>query len=107
MPRRGWTPAARRINSNYWSRHGETHIGRAIWFPRAAPPARISTDSERDEKFASGSLQRRVVQTIGSSAAELSLSVSLQCAVSAGERRCLIAFSNWMAWSSRRKAPAL
>ena len=48
----------------------------------------------RYQRFESISLQRRVVQTIGSLAAEPSLSASLQCVVSAGERRCLIAFSN-------------
>ena len=26
------------MDSNYWSRHGETPLGRAMWFPRTAPP---------------------------------------------------------------------
>jgi hypothetical protein len=37
------------MDSNYWSRHGETPLGRAMWFPRTAPPARRGTDPERDE----------------------------------------------------------
>jgi len=49
------------MDSNYWSRHGETPLGRAMWFPRTAPPARRGTDPERDEKFESGFLQRRVI----------------------------------------------
>jgi hypothetical protein len=48
------------MDSNYWSRHGETPFGRAMWFPRTAPPARRGTDPERDEKLESGFLQRRV-----------------------------------------------
>ena len=39
------------MDSNYWSRHGETPLGHAMWFPRRAPPARRGTDPERDEKF--------------------------------------------------------
>ena len=50
----------REMDSNYWSRDGETPLGRAMWFPRMAPPALRSTDPERDEKFESGFLQRRV-----------------------------------------------
>src|SRR5438552_2470637 len=37
------------MDSNYWSRHGETPFGRAMWAPRTAPPARGGTDPERDE----------------------------------------------------------
>src|SRR4029077_17533237 len=36
----------REMDSNYWSRHGETPLGRAMWFPRTAPPARRGTDPE-------------------------------------------------------------
>ena len=50
----------REVDSNYWSRHGETPLMRAIWFPRTARPARSGIDSERDEKFESVFLQRRV-----------------------------------------------
>jgi hypothetical protein len=50
----------REMDSNYWSRHGETPFGRAIWFPRTAPPDRRGTDPEGDEKFESGFLQQRV-----------------------------------------------
>jgi hypothetical protein len=50
------------MDSNHRSRHGETPLGRAIWFPRTAPPARRGTDPERDKKFKSGFLQRRVGQ---------------------------------------------
>jgi hypothetical protein len=42
------------MDSNYWSRDGETPLGRAMWFPRTAPPALRGTDPERDEKFESG-----------------------------------------------------
>jgi hypothetical protein len=48
------------MDSNYWSRHGETALMRAIWFPRTARPARSGIDPERDEKFESVFLQRRV-----------------------------------------------
>src|SRR6476660_8676045 len=44
----------REMDSNYWSRHGEPPLGRAMWLPRTAPPARRGTDPERDEKFESG-----------------------------------------------------
>jgi len=50
----------REMDSNYWSRHGETPLGRAMWFPRTALRARRGTDPERDDKFESGFLQRRV-----------------------------------------------
>jgi ATP-dependent DNA ligase len=50
----------REMDSNYWSRHGETPLGRAMWFPRTAPRARRSADPERDEEFESISLQQRV-----------------------------------------------
>ena len=50
----------REPDSNHWSRHGETLLARAMWFPRTAPLARRGTDPERDEKFESGSLQRGV-----------------------------------------------
>jgi hypothetical protein len=50
----------REMDSNYWSRHGETPLGRAMWFPRTAPPVRRGTDPERDEKFESGFLHQRV-----------------------------------------------
>jgi hypothetical protein len=36
-----------------------------MWFPRTAPPARRGTDPERDEKFESGFLQRRVGCELG------------------------------------------
>ena len=48
------------MDSNYWSRHGETPLGRAMWFPLTAPPARRGTDPERDEEFESISLQQGV-----------------------------------------------
>src|SRR3974377_1707849 len=48
------------MDSNYWSRHGETPLGRAMWFPRTAPPAWRGTDPERDEEFESISLQQTV-----------------------------------------------
>jgi hypothetical protein len=51
------------MDSNYWSRHGETPLGRAMWFPRTAPPARRGTDPERDEKFESISLRQPVCLT--------------------------------------------
>src|SRR5436309_8595194 len=35
-------------------------FGHARWAPRTAPPARRGTDPERDEKFESHLLQRRV-----------------------------------------------
>jgi hypothetical protein len=54
------TPRWREMDSNYWSRHEETSLGRAMRFPRTAPPARRGTDPERDEKFESGFLQQRV-----------------------------------------------
>jgi len=57
----------REMDSNYWSRHGETPFGRALWFPRTAPPARRGTDLERDEKFESGFLHRRVSCELGPS----------------------------------------
>jgi len=41
----------RKTDSNYWSRHGETPLGRAMWFPRRAPPARRGADPERDESY--------------------------------------------------------
>jgi hypothetical protein len=50
----------REMDSNYWSRDGETPLGRAMWFPRTAPPALRGTDPERDEKFESGFIQQRV-----------------------------------------------
>ena len=50
----------REMDSNYWSRHGEAPLGRAMWFSRTAPPARRGADPERDEEFESISLQRRV-----------------------------------------------
>ena len=52
------TPRWREMDSNYWSRHGETPLGRTMWFPRKAPPAWRGTDPERDEEFESISLQR-------------------------------------------------
>jgi hypothetical protein len=48
------------MDSNYWSRHGEIPLGRAMWFPRTAPPALRGTDPERGEKFESLFLQQRV-----------------------------------------------
>src|ERR1700746_2708440 len=48
------------MDSNLWSRHGETSFGRAMWFPRTAPPARRGTDPERNEKFESGFLRQLV-----------------------------------------------
>src|SRR5436190_19682789 len=54
------TQRRREMDSNYWFRHGETPFGRARWAPRTAPPARRGTDPERDEKFESRLLQRRV-----------------------------------------------
>jgi hypothetical protein len=45
------------MDSNYWSRDGQTPLGRAMWFPRTALRG---TDPERDEKFESGFLQRGV-----------------------------------------------
>jgi hypothetical protein len=50
----------REVDSNYWSRHEEIPLGRAIWFPRTAPLARRGTDPETDEKFESGFLRQRV-----------------------------------------------
>src|SRR6516162_1261797 len=35
------------LDSNYRSHHGETRVGRAMWFPQTAPPARRGTDPER------------------------------------------------------------
>jgi len=40
------TPRWREMDSNYWSRHGETPLGRTMWFPRKAPPAWRGTDPE-------------------------------------------------------------
>jgi hypothetical protein len=37
-------------------------LGRAMWLPRTAAPARRGTDPEGDEKFASGFLRRRVCE---------------------------------------------
>ena len=49
----------REMDSNYWSRHRETPLGRrARWFPRTAPPARRGADPEWDEKFESISLRQ-------------------------------------------------
>jgi hypothetical protein len=44
------------MDSNYWSRCGETPFERAMWIQRTAPPARRGTDPERDENFESVSL---------------------------------------------------
>src|SRR6516164_137581 len=57
--RRPASPLAVEMDSNYWSRHGETPYGHAMWFPRTAPPAWRGTDPESDEKFEFGFLQRR------------------------------------------------
>ena len=72
------------MDSNYWFRHGETPFGRARWAPRTAPPARRGTDPERDEKFESRLLQRRVssaktrrTRRFRHSAAELGYQVTL------------------------------
>ena len=47
----------RELDSNLRFRHGETPLGRAMWFSRTTPPAGRGTDPERDEKFESGFLQ--------------------------------------------------
>jgi hypothetical protein len=61
----------REMDSNHWSRHGETPFGRAMWFPRTAPPARRGTDPERDEKFESGLLRQGVSFALSQTAAQI------------------------------------
>src|SRR6516162_3064547 len=58
-------PPRRPPHRIYWSRHGETPLGRAMWFPRTAPPARRGADPERDEEFESISLQQTVWSLAG------------------------------------------
>jgi hypothetical protein len=40
----------REMDSNYWSSDGETPLGRAMWFPRTAPPALRGTDPQSSYK---------------------------------------------------------